>query len=233
MDEAVNQPSTSVMLPSQPQTSTPKRIQPKTMKMPDPPEYVVYSDSELDMVRSQYFELLRSGKERQCKMSRELLCRLIRNTVTSMVAILRASCSGQEQMYPSKNEIQAMAQKIIDYYPMLRDSADMPYVSAFSLSTNVLGFGWERRSNDSNISFPQLTVYSKMYKRVQNIKSPRKRQGRMPQRGVQKRSLFEPSPEDESELSTPSTDVSLASTILLPESDDGNDELSPGMPMQK
>ena len=136
-------------------------------------------------------------------------------------------------MYPSKNEIQAMAQKIIDYYPMLRDSSDMPYVSAFSLSTNVLGFGWERRSNDSNISFPQLTVYSKMYKRVQNIKSPRKRQGRMPQRGVQKRSLFEPRPEDESELSTPSTDVSLASTILLPESDDGNDELSPGMPMQK
>ena len=132
-----------------------------------------------------------------------------------------------------KNEIQAMAQKIIDYYPMLRDSSDMPYVSAFSLSTNVLGFGWERRSNDSNISFPQLTVYSKMYKRVQNIKSPRKRQGRMPQRGVQKRSLFEPRPEDESELSTPSTDVSLASTILLPESDDGNDELSPGMPMQK
>ena len=52
--------------------------------------------------------------------------------VTSMVAILRASCSGQEQMYPSKNEIQAMAQKIIDYYPMLRDSSDMPYVSAFS-----------------------------------------------------------------------------------------------------
>lgn len=39
------------------------------MKMPDPPEYVVYTDSELDMVRSQYFALLRNGKEQDCKMS--------------------------------------------------------------------------------------------------------------------------------------------------------------------
>ncbi|KAL2076464.1 hypothetical protein ACEWY4_027928 [Coilia grayii] len=96
--------------------------------MPDPPEYVVYTDSELDMVQSQYFELLRNGKGSQSKMSKELFCRLIRNTVTSMVAILRASGSGQEQMYPSKSELRAVAEKIVDYYPMLRDSSDMPYL---------------------------------------------------------------------------------------------------------
>lgn len=82
--------------------------------MPDPPEYVVYTDSELDMVRSQYFELLRSGKASQSKMSKELFCRLIRNTITSMVAILRASALGQEQMYPSKGELRAVAEQIVD-----------------------------------------------------------------------------------------------------------------------
>uniref|UniRef100_A0AAV2IZU1 Uncharacterized protein n=3 Tax=Knipowitschia caucasica TaxID=637954 RepID=A0AAV2IZU1_KNICA len=41
-------PSTSSMPPCQPQASTPISAE-KTMKMPDPPEYVVYTDSELDM----------------------------------------------------------------------------------------------------------------------------------------------------------------------------------------
>ncbi|KAL3970578.1 [histone H3]-lysine36 N-dimethyltransferase NSD2 [Sarotherodon galilaeus] len=108
----------------QPQTSTPiSYTADKKMKMPDPPEYVVYTDSELDMVRSQYFALLHSGKKKDCKMSKELCCRLVRNTVTSMVAILRASPMGKE-----------------------------------------------------------LTIYTKLYKRLQNMKSPRKRQGSMPQR---------------------------------------------------
>lgn len=93
------------MLPSPPEASTPKSLHLKTLKMPAPPEYVVYTDSELGMVRRQYFELLHSGKGSQCNMSKELFCRLIRNTVTSMVAIPRASSSGQEQMYPSKSEI--------------------------------------------------------------------------------------------------------------------------------
>ncbi|XP_056465603.1 uncharacterized protein LOC130404742 [Gadus chalcogrammus] len=137
-----------------------------------------------------------SGKGSQCKMSKDLFCRLIRNTVTSMVAILRASSSCHEQMYPSKREIQAVAEKIVDYYPMLQDSSNTPY----------------------------LTVYSKMYKRIQNIKSPRKRQGRMPQRGVpKKRSLLESSLEDDSDAST---NLSVASTVILQDSDDNDAELS-------
>lgn len=100
------------------------------MKMPDPPEYVVYTDSELDLVRAQYFALLQSGKERGFKMSKELCCRLIRNTITSMVAILRASPMGKEASYPSKLEMKVMSQKIIEYYPMLRDTdPNMPHVS--------------------------------------------------------------------------------------------------------
>jgi hypothetical protein len=42
-------------------------------------------------------------------------------------------------MYPSKREIQAVAEKIVDYYPMLQDSSNTPYVSAFSISNNVVG----------------------------------------------------------------------------------------------
>ncbi|XP_057183497.1 uncharacterized protein LOC130550133 isoform X2 [Triplophysa rosa] len=157
-------PSTSAVPPCQPQASTPiSQTTDKTMKMPDPPEYVVYTDSELEMVRSQYFALLRNGKGRDCKMSKELCCRLIRNTITSMVAILRASPMGKEVKYPSKLEMRVMSQKIVDYYPMLRDAGtDMPY----------------------------LTIYTKMYKRLQNMRSPRKRQGSMPQRWVAKRTLF-------------------------------------------
>lgn len=122
-------PSTTSVPPCPPQTSTPISAE-KTMKMPDPPEYVVYSDSELDLVRSQYFALLRNGKEKGFKMSKELCCRLVRNTITSMVAILRASPMGKQASYPSKLEMKVMSQKIIEYYPMLRDAnANMPYVS--------------------------------------------------------------------------------------------------------
>lgn len=122
-------PSTTSASPCQLKTSTPTSDE-KKMKMPDPPEYVVYTDSELDLVRAQYFALLRSGKERGFKMSKELCCRLIRNTITSMVAILRASPMGKEASYPSKLEMKVMSQKIIEYYPMLRDTdPNMPHVS--------------------------------------------------------------------------------------------------------
>lgn len=131
-------PSTSSMPPCQPQASTPISAE-KTMKMPDPPEYVVYTDSELDMVRSQYFSLLRNGKEKGYKMSKELCCRLVRNTVTSMIAILRASPMGKEARHPSKLEIRAMSQKIVDYYPMLRDAdTNMPYVSNTITNTIII-----------------------------------------------------------------------------------------------
>lgn len=116
-------PSTSSMPPCQPQTSTPISAK-KTMKMPDPPEYVVFTDSKLDMVRSQY------RKAKNFEMSKDLCCRLVRNTVTSMVSILPASPMGNEVRYPSKLELRVMSQRIIDYYPMLRDAdSSIPYVS--------------------------------------------------------------------------------------------------------
>ncbi|XP_053342581.1 uncharacterized protein LOC128513013 [Clarias gariepinus] len=168
------------------------------MKMPDPPEYVVYTDSELDMVRSQYFALLRNGKEKDCKMSKELCCRLIRNTVTSMVAILRASPMGKEVNYPSKLEMRAMSQKIVEYYPMLRDAdAYMPY----------------------------LTIYTKLYKRLQNMRSPRKRQGSMPQRGKAKKTLFSSDDTDigtDGDLSGETSDC----TIILESNDDISEDNS-------
>lgn len=71
------------------------------MKMPDPPEYVVYTDLELDMVRSQFFALRCNGKEQNYRMSKELCCRLVRNTITSMVAILRASPMGKQDTPPN------------------------------------------------------------------------------------------------------------------------------------
>jgi hypothetical protein len=53
----------------------------------------------------------------------------------------------------------------------------------------------------------------------------------MPQRGVpKKRSLLESSLEDDSDAST---NLSVASTVILPDSDDNAAELSQGMPMEK
>lgn len=118
-------PSVSAVLPNQPQTSTPiHETSAKTTK----PHYVVYADSELDMVRSQYFEMLCSGKDINCEMPKKLSCRLIKNTVTNMVVmqcdavcqmvVMQCTSSlGKEVSYPSKRELRAMSKKIVAYYP--------------------------------------------------------------------------------------------------------------------
>lgn len=82
------------------------------------PEYVLHTDTKLEQCRKQYFELAKAGEERNCQMSKDLRCRLIRNTMTSMIAILRAT--GDRDRYPSKPEITAMAKRTVLYYPMLQ-----------------------------------------------------------------------------------------------------------------
>ncbi|KAI4892098.1 hypothetical protein NFI96_019151, partial [Prochilodus magdalenae] len=54
-----NVSATCAVLTSQPQTSTPvHEITAKTVKLPDPPEYVVYTDSELDMAMDELRRIL-------------------------------------------------------------------------------------------------------------------------------------------------------------------------------
>lgn len=76
---------------------------------------------ELELARKQHFELACTGREGESVMSKELRCRLVRNTVTSMISILRASHQGEELRYPSKHEVTAMAKRLVEYYPMLQD----------------------------------------------------------------------------------------------------------------
>ncbi|KAL7833760.1 hypothetical protein AOLI_G00287570 [Acnodon oligacanthus] len=52
---------------------------------------------------------------------KELRCRLVRNTLTNMVSIVRATTT--EVMYPSKNDVQAMAKRLVEYYPVLRENS--------------------------------------------------------------------------------------------------------------
>uniref|UniRef100_A0AAV2JN13 Uncharacterized protein n=1 Tax=Knipowitschia caucasica TaxID=637954 RepID=A0AAV2JN13_KNICA len=63
--------------------------------------------------------------------------------------------------YPTKEGLQAMARRIMDYYPMVADWADT--------------------------SCPWSDIFKKLNKRLQNIKSPRKWQGATPSRGNGKR----------------------------------------------
>lgn len=45
------------------------------------PEYIVYTDSELEQVRRSFFEQKQLGTDNIVDLSKELFCRLIRNTV--------------------------------------------------------------------------------------------------------------------------------------------------------
>jgi sulfite reductase alpha subunit-like flavoprotein len=113
-------------------TSTPKAspakytTAEKVVKLSSP-EYVLHTDTELEQVRKHYFELLKTGEQRNCQMSKELRCRLIRNTMTSIISILRAKGDGESHRNPSKPEITAMAKTIV--LPLLQDQDLHTWVS--------------------------------------------------------------------------------------------------------
>lgn len=93
------------------------------------PEYIVFTDSELEQVRCSYFEQKRLGTEHNVTLSKELFCRLIRNTMTNMISIARAT---EESRYPTKHEVNAMAKRLVEYYPMIKDrSSNSEWVSRF------------------------------------------------------------------------------------------------------
>nr|XP_054607445.1 uncharacterized protein LOC129167182 [Nothobranchius furzeri] len=160
--------SPRVVPTARPQSPDAKKSQQKTLQLPSPPEYVVYTDSELEQCRKSYYDLAHVSREHECVMSKELRCRLVRNTITSMVSLLRAS-EGQMERYPSKNEITAMAKIIVEYYPMLKD-------------------------NDASVKHESINA--KLLKRLQNMKTPVKKQGPTPDRGRPKRRLTDLSPTD-------------------------------------
>ncbi|XP_039908514.1 uncharacterized protein LOC120747007 [Simochromis diagramma] len=109
-------------------------------------------------------------------MSKELRCRLIRNTMTSMIAILRAKGDGESHRYPSKPEITAMAKRIVQYYPMLQDQG---------------------------IKNTWVTVYTELNKRLQNVRSPQKAtpDGRHSKSSAKRRRLDQPSDVEEMDSS--------------------------------
>ncbi|CAM4575146.1 unnamed protein product [Leuciscus chuanchicus] len=124
-----------------------KRDDPSTskfLKLPSP-EYVLFTDSELQHVRRAYFEQQRLGKEGEVTLSKELFCRLIRNTMTNMISIARAS--SDDYKYPTKHEVLAMAKRLVEYYPMIKDKS-------------------------TGSSHEWDTVAKKLMKRLSNIRSP-------------------------------------------------------------
>ncbi|CAL9703798.1 unnamed protein product [Knipowitschia caucasica] len=173
----------------------------KVVQLPSP-QYVIYTDSELEHVRREYFEFKRIGRERECQLSKELYCRLIRNTIISMITAVRASGGTDCLQYPTKEGLQAMARRIMDYYPMVADWADT--------------------------SCPWSNIFKKLNKRLQNIKSPQKWQGATPSRGNGKRrrlsfenttgkELTDEGEEPVLDLSPCASKVSPSSTICTPE----------------
>uniref|UniRef100_A0A0F8AIX2 Uncharacterized protein n=2 Tax=Larimichthys crocea TaxID=215358 RepID=A0A0F8AIX2_LARCR len=182
--------------PVSPRTSTP--VVKKTLQLPSPPQYVIYTDTELELARKHHFEMACTGREGESAMSKELRCRLVRNTVTSMISILRASHQGEELRYPSKHEVTTMAKRLVEYYPMLQDK-DEP--------------------------IKHMSMYSYLQKRILNVKTPQKRQGPRPERSSStKRRHTDFSPSDQRE--DYDADSSGGSTILLPPGSSSEDDRS-------
>lgn len=76
--------------------------------------------------------MARTAREGKYVMPKELRCRLVRNTVTIMISILRASQQGEGVWYPSMHEVTAMAKRLVEYYPMLQDKdKTMKHVSDY------------------------------------------------------------------------------------------------------
>ncbi|CAM4598803.1 unnamed protein product [Leuciscus chuanchicus] len=111
----------------------------------------------------------------------------MRNTVTNMVSIMRASST--DFMYPSKNDVLAMAKRLVDYYPMLRDD-----------SVNC------KHISDS--------IFKQLMKRLQNIRTPKKKQGPTPQRKKKRRLDFDYDG-DSSSCTLDSAESSSASAVML------------------
>ncbi|XP_028435567.1 uncharacterized protein LOC114556733 [Perca flavescens] len=150
------------------------------------PQYIVYTDTELEQSKSIFFEKQRAGQEGDYTLSKDLRCRLIRNTVTSMIAIKRAA--RDEFQYPCSRELTVMAKRLIEYYPMLRDKSAAG------------GAEWE-------------SVKKQLLKRVQNVTTPKKKQGATPSRKRRRALSFESSSSSQETLTDDSG--STASTLIL------------------
>ncbi|KAM8737577.1 uncharacterized protein AB9X84_008665 isoform 2-T2 [Acanthopagrus schlegelii] len=98
-----------------PGTSTPKHDTPKKIMKMSSPDYVIYTDTELDQVRKYYSEMQHCGRAHECTMSKELRWRLVRNTMTSMISILRANDMQDrgDAKYPPREEVSAMSKRLV------------------------------------------------------------------------------------------------------------------------
>ena len=195
-------------------------------------EYVIFTDSELEQARRLYFEKQRLGKELEVTLSKELFCRLIRNTMTNMIAIARAS---EEFRYPSKHEVISMAKRLVEYYPMIKDkSSDNVWVCKKEKRHYMLQILLTFLNASPCIakcilkSTLQENVSRKLMKRLSNVKSPVKSKG--PPVKVQRRNEDADDSSDwDSSASTVILERSPASTSTPKRLTDNNDEPSTGM----
>ncbi|KAF3859808.1 hypothetical protein F7725_000063 [Dissostichus mawsoni] len=108
-----------ILQPSPPRDSDLSNEEPNTSMFVtmSNPKYIVFTDSELELAWRSYFEQKRLGNE-HVPLSKELFCRLIGNTMTNMISIARAS---EDCRYPSKHEVNTMAKRLVEYYPMIKN----------------------------------------------------------------------------------------------------------------
>lgn len=96
-----------------------------------PRSIIIITDSELKQAQRSYSEQKWLGTEHVMALSQELFCRLIRNVMTNMISIARAT---DDSSYPSKHQVNAIAKRLVENYPMIKDrSSNCEWVSTFLL----------------------------------------------------------------------------------------------------
>ncbi|KAL2097882.1 hypothetical protein ACEWY4_007089 [Coilia grayii] len=181
--------SSPVSIP--PESPTPQHV----MQLVSP-KYAVYSDTELEQARTTFLDKLKAGEGGDYTLSKDLRCRLIRNTVTSMITIRRAAGDGFR--YPCSREITMMAKCLVEYYPMLEDRSGT-------------GAVWE-------------IVKKQLLKRLQNVTTPKKKQGPTPSRKRRRSLNFHHSQE------TAMGETAMGETNETPCPDLNVEELPPSTP---
>lgn len=176
------------------------------------PQYVLYTDAELEQSRTTFYEKQRAGREGNFTFSKQLRCRLIRNTVTSMIAIKGAA--GDDFQYPCSRELTLMAKRLTEYYPMLRDTSvasGAEWVRGYALFRIVLFTILQFHLRIYGLISFQESVKKQLLKRVQNVTTPKKKQGATPSRKRRRPISLESS----SQESSTDDSGSFASTLIL------------------
>ncbi|KAM7366746.1 hypothetical protein PAMP_014696 [Pampus punctatissimus] len=161
--------------PVSPHTATPvvKKTPEKTLQLTTPPEYVIYTDSELELSRKQHFEMALTGRDGESSMSKELRCRLMSMYRYLQKQILNVK-SPQKRQQPRPGRSSSTKIRHIDFSPS--DQGE-DYDADSSGGSTILLPPESCSEGDSSVDKDSLATQARLYKTLQEMyKKPKPNQ---------------------------------------------------------